>query len=135
MIFDQASGKARDGSAHGSTLVLGMGTTNCPPHSRMWAICSMTSSLMIPGKNQKIVWLRLADPLRPVDRHVHPRKEAVLLVRTPVHGVVQEIGTHTAVVQQGVAFCGGAISNDALSLFTCIHQEAEERSLRCLDPL
>ena len=89
--------------------------------------------LDVPGKNQKIVWFRLADPLRPVDRHMHPGKETILLVGTAVHGVVQKIGADTAVVEQGVPFCGGAVRNDALSLLTRIDQEAQKRPLRALD--
>src|SRR5262245_42627760 len=91
--------------------------------------------LEVPGKDQDVVGLRLEDPLRSVDRDAAPRQVVALLVRAPVHGVVDEIRPDPAVVEKRVPLPGRSVRRDALAGAARVDQEVEELALRLVDPL
>src|SRR5712692_234609 len=59
--------------------------------------------LEIPGKNQDVVGPRLLNLFRCMNWQMSTGQELPVLVRVPVHGVVEKVGPDTAIVQQGVA--------------------------------
>src|SRR5882724_887061 len=86
----------------------------------------------IPGQDQDVVRLGLADPVGVEDRHVGARQELALLVRAAIHRVVEEVRPDAAVVQQGVALAGCAVAGDGLALALGSDQEIEELALGLL---
>src|SRR5262249_55870917 len=49
-LDDPRAGDGRFPEDHGSTFTSGMGTTNRPPQSRTWAICSTISAVRFHGR-------------------------------------------------------------------------------------
>src|SRR5258708_980908 len=90
--------------------------------------------LEVPGKDQHDVGLVFKDRLRRADRYVAPRQEVSLLVWVQVAGVVDEVPTHAAVVEQRVALRRRAVADDAQALLLEVDQEAEDLALVSLDP-
>src|SRR6266850_7300308 len=86
----------------------------------------------IPGQDQDVVRLGLADPVWVEDRHVGARQELALLVRAAIHRVVEEVRPDAAVVQQGVALAGCAVAGNGLALALGGDQEIEELALGLL---
>ena len=76
--------------------------------------------LQVPRQNEKIIWLGFVDGLDRIDRDVHTRRKAAVLVRVSVHGKVKKICANAAVVEQRIAFAGSTIATDPRSLILCI---------------
>ena len=82
--------------------------------------------LEIPAEDQDVVRFCVADPLGSEDRNAGSRKEVSLLVRTPVDGVVDEVRTDAALVEQRVALARCTVSDDLLSVAFRGDQELEQ---------
>src|SRR5437667_12828225 len=63
---------------------------------------------------------------------VRSGQKFALLVRTAVNDIVDEIPAHAAVVEQGIALGGRAITHDALTSPASGDQELEESMLHVL---
>src|SRR5262245_55638222 len=63
------------------------------------------------------------------------RQELPMLVGVPVHRIVEEIRSNTAVVQEGVALPRSPVTGDALAGAFGVDQELEELPLGLLDLL
>ena len=63
------------------------------------------------------------------------RQELALLVSVPVDGVVEEVGTNTAVIEKGITLARSTIANDLLAGPASGDQELKEPSLGLLDLL
>ncbi len=63
------------------------------------------------------------------------RKKFSLFMRAAVHDVVEKITANTAVIQQRVTFCRGAVSDNVLSVLFCLDQKFEQAALRSRDSL
>src|SRR5262249_54914337 len=72
--------------------------------------------LEIPGKDQDVVWLGLANLVWAEYRNVSSGCEFALLVWVAIDGVVEDVGADTAVVQQSVTFAGCAVAYDLFAL-------------------
>ena len=90
--------------------------------------------LEVPRKDQNVVGLGLVDRLHRIDRDVHAGRVAAVLVRIAVDGEVQEIGADSRVVEQGVAFAGGAIAADALPFLLGFDEDGKKLAFGALDP-
>ncbi len=101
---------------HGHTWTSGMGTMNCPPHSRMIGQLRHDFLLQIPGQNQHEVGTSLPDPIGRENRNMRARQKLVVLVGVAVDRVVDEVGSDAAVVQQGIALARCAVSGHRLVL-------------------
>src|SRR5262249_43335995 len=71
--------------------------------------------LEVPGKYEHIVGLRPLDLLGRSDRDVRSGEIPALLVRAAIDGVVEEIGSDSAVVEQRVALAWSTVADDRLS--------------------
>ena len=54
----------------------------------------------IPGQNKEIIRLCFSYSIRMINRDVSAGHKKILLMRTPVNGEIEEIGTDTAVLEQ-----------------------------------
>ena len=52
-----------------------------------------------------------------------------LFIGVPVDGVVEVVGTNTAIVEQGVAFPGSAVTDDRFARIFCVGQEPQRITL------
>ena len=70
-----------------------------------------------------------------MDRDVHARREAAVLVGIAVDGELEEVGTDAAIVQERVALARRAIAADGLAVALRLDQERQELALGALDLL
>src|SRR5690606_36277446 len=91
--------------------------------------------LEIPRQDQDVVGLARVDRLDLVDRDVHARREASVLVRIAIDGEFHEVSADAAIVQQRVALPGSAVAADDLALVLRLDQERQESALGPLHPL
>jgi hypothetical protein len=85
--------------------------------------------LEVPGQDQQVIGLGLVDGLDGLDRDVHARREAPVLVGIAVDRKVDEVGADAAVVQKRVALAGRAVGADALALLLAGDQKRQEIAL------
>ena len=85
--------------------------------------------LNIPRKNQYIIWLGLHDTFRRKNWNTCTREKTALLLRAAVYGVIKEVLTNSAVIQQRVTFGWRSISNDFFILILRFNQKTQERAL------
>src|SRR4029450_7592347 len=71
--------------------------------------------LQVPRQNENIVRTGLTNPFRWKDRNMRPREKLEVLVRVAIDGVVDEVCTNAAVVEQRVALSWRPISYDCFS--------------------
>ena len=117
------------------TRTLGIGTTNCPPHSRMCAICSVISAAMFHGQDQEVVGPRLRHVLRRMDREPHARQPRPLLVRVAVDDVVDEVRADPAVVEERRSLRSRAVGGHGLAVPLHADEELEQVALHRPDGL
>src|SRR5262245_64588369 len=89
--------------------------------------------LEVPRKDQDVVGLGVVDRLDRVDGDVHDGRVAAMLVRVAIDGEVQEVGADGSIVEQSVAFAGGAISADALPFLLGFDEHGKKLALGALD--
>src|SRR5271166_2010798 len=85
--------------------------------------------LQVPRQDQHDVGLLLAYRLGRADGDVAARQEVPLLVRVQIAGVVDEVATYAAVVEQRVALGRGAVAGYAQAVLLEGDQEAEDLAL------
>ena len=90
--------------------------------------------LEVPGQRQHDVGPVLVDLGRIVDRNACPRREATVLVRVAVDGVLEQIAADSAVVEQRVALTGCSVTDDSLALGATVEQESQELVADGLSP-
>ena len=90
--------------------------------------------LEVPRQRQHDVGPVLVDLSRIVDRNACSRREATVLVRIAVDGVLEQIAADTAVVEQRVALTGCAVADDPLALGVAVEQEAQQLVADRLSP-
>ena len=88
--------------------------------------------LQVPGQDQDVVGPGLVDRLDRLDRDVHARREAAVLVGVAVDREVEEVGADAAVVEQRVALAGRAVAADPLALLLGRDQERQQLALGAL---
>src|SRR5690242_5140960 len=66
----------------------------------------------VPGKNHHVIRARLLDAGLGDDRNARAGEVAALLVRRGVYHVAEQVWSYTGVIEQGVAFGGGAVAHD-----------------------
>ena len=98
------------------TCTSGIGTMNLAPQSADMAHLRDDLVLQVPGQDQDVVGLGLVDRLDRLDRNVHARREAAVLVGIAVDREVEEVGADAAVVEQRVALARRAVAADRLAL-------------------
>jgi hypothetical protein len=91
--------------------------------------------LNIPGKDQDIIRSILPDPIRVPDRNAASRQIAVLLVRIPVHCIVQKIRPDPAVIQECVPLGRCAISDNLFPLILEANEKLQKITFYRLDLL
>lgn len=80
----------------------------------------------IPWQYQDVVRSRFSDPIGMENRYAHAGHEVTLFVRAEIDGIVDEIGSHAAVVQQRHALGSGAVSDDAFAFSFGADQKLEQ---------
>ncbi len=112
----------------------GTAKTNCPPHSRTCRSCRTISSAMFQGRTSTKCGRRSRSADGRQDRDRGPRHELTLLRRCGVANVGQQVGLDARVVEQRVAFGGGAVGRDLLAVAFLIDQEPEQVVLDRVGP-
>jgi hypothetical protein len=90
--------------------------------------------LQVPGKDQDVVGLSLVDRLDRMDRNVHARREAAVLIGVSVDREVEEVGADGAIVEERVALAGRAVAADPLALVLGADQERKQVAFRPAAP-
>ena len=89
----------------------------------------------IPGKDQDIIRSVLPDPIRVLDRNAASRQIAVLLMGTPVHGIIQKIRPDPAVIQECVPLGRRAVSDNLFPLILESDEKLQKIAFDRLDLL
>ena len=58
-----------------------------------------------------------------MDRNVHSRRVATVLVGIAIDGEVEEVGSNAAVVEQGVSLAGRTVPTNLGALLLALNQE------------
>ena len=87
----------------------------------------------IPGKDQNIIGFVFPDLIRVFYRNMASRQIAVLLMGTPVHGIIQKVRPDPAIIQERVPLGRRAVSDNLFPLFFQGNQALKKISLDGLD--
>src|SRR5580704_8467024 len=79
--------------------------------------------LQVPRQDEKIIRFGFLNALRLIDGNVRAGQESAVFVGIAVDGVIEEIGANAAVIQERVAFSGGAVAGDGFSFAFCFDQK------------
>ena len=133
-LDDVGAFQGRCNQLHDSSASSGVRTAKVPPQSRMNASCSTISSLRFQGRTKTTSGRSSRDHLWCANRDVGARKQVALLVRVQVDGVVKEVRSNAAVVQQRVALGRRAVPDDPLAVALELDQRLEDPSFVLRDP-
>ena len=87
----------------------------------------------VPGEDEEVVGLGLFDVVDGVDGDGGAGGVAAVFVGVHIDGVVEVVGADAAVVEEGVAFAGGAVADDGFAVGLDLDEEGEEVVFNCLD--
>src|SRR5688572_11026399 len=85
--------------------------------------------LQIPGKDQEVIRFCGCDYVGMVDWNVRPGQIMALLMRASIDGIIDEVRSHAAIIQQRVSFGGRTIADDGFSLILGLYQEFDQSAL------
>src|SRR5450755_3183186 len=131
-IYAAGRSQARVGQSR-TYCRLGNGNNELPSPLANVAHLLHDLSLQVPGQDQQIIRPGLTNPFRRINGNMRARSELTVLVRIAVHRVVDKIRSHSAVVQQRIAFAGSAVSNNGFALPLGLDQALQKLALGVLD--
>ena len=89
----------------------------------------------IPRPNEDVIRSGFPDPVRRMDRNMGAWEEPTLFVRVPINCIVDEIGSHSAIIEQCIRLAGCSVTHDRLTRLFRSDQEFQEFPLLLLHAL
>src|SRR6185437_7612563 len=86
----------------------------------------------VPWQDQQIIGPHLLDPFRSQDWNPGAGEQLPLLVRVAINGKWEQVGAHSAIIQQGIALGGSAVGGHDLAGLGTVNEEVQQLAFGAL---